>query len=120
MRLTVVLTAALCLYAQEPATPGKDARPKDAAQGLPPRVSPAEYQAQARAGAVRIAAEFVGHSIPTPQGTLSTEDFVVVEVGLFGPPEARVQISLGDFSLRINDKKAALHGQPYGLVLPSL
>jgi hypothetical protein len=119
VRLNVVLTAALCLCAQEPTTPGKDARAKET-QGLPPRVAPTEYQAQARAGAVTIAADFVGHSVPTAQGTLSTEEFVVVELGLFGPPEARVQISLDDFSLRINGKKAPLRSQPYGLVVSSL
>ena len=45
---------------------------------------------------------------------------MVVETGLFGPPEARIQISLDDFSLRINGKKTPLRSQPYGLVLPSL
>jgi hypothetical protein len=67
-----------------------------------------------------VAAEFMGHSVPTPQGTYSSEDFVVVETGLFGPPEARAKLSSGDFSLRINDKKAPLHSQPYEFVARSL
>src|SRR5947208_12967891 len=37
--------------------------------------------AQTTAGSMTIAAEFKGHSVPTPQGTLSTEDFVVIEAG---------------------------------------
>ena len=119
VRLTVVLTAALSLCGQEPAPQSKDARPQGA-QGLPPRVGPTDYQAQAKAGTVTIAADFVRHSVPTAQGPLSTEDFVVVETGLFGPPEARMQISLDDFSLRINGKKTILRSQPYGLILQSL
>lgn len=119
VRLNVLLAAALCLCAQEQATPGQDARPKEA-QGLPPRVAPTDYQAHAKAGAVTIAAEFVGHAVPTAQGPLSTEDFVVVETALFGPPQARAQISLDDFSLRIDGKKTPVPSQPYGLILSSL
>jgi hypothetical protein len=69
---------------------------------------------------VTIAAEFKGHAVPTPQGPLSTEDFVVVETALFGSPEARMKISAGDFSLRINGKKAALPSLPYGMILSSV
>ena len=67
-----------------------------------------------------IAAEFVGHFVPTLQGNLTTEDYVVVETGMFGPPEAHIKLLLGDFSLRINGKKTALPGQPYGMVIKSL
>lgn len=102
---------------------GMGAQPKDPAteaRGLPPRTTPAEYLAHTQAGAMTIAAEFKGHSIPTPQGTLTTEDYVVVETGLFGAPDARVTVSATDFSLRINGKKAPLPSQPYGLVTSSV
>jgi hypothetical protein len=111
--------AAVCLLAQKPAAPIEDAQNKGA-QGLPPRATPADYQAQTKAGTVTIAAEFAGHSVPTPEGPLSTEDYVVVETGLFGPPDARVTLSPDDFSLRINGKKAPSPSQPYGLVVKSL
>lgn len=115
-----VSIATLCLWAQAQDAPTKDA-PAKQAQGTPPRATPAEYQAQAQAGTVTVAAEFKGHSVPTAQGSpLSTEDFVVVEVGLFGPPEARVKLSANDFSLRVNGKKTALPTQPAGLVVGSL
>lgn len=110
--LFAFLTASGRLVAQTPAPPS--------APGLPPRVAPTDYQAQAKAGSVTLAADFVRHSVPTAQGPLSSEEFVVVELGLFGPPEARMQISLDDFSLRINGKKAALASQPFGLVVPTL
>jgi hypothetical protein len=119
VRTSFVFAAALCLCAQEQTAPPADARPKETL-GLPPRVAPSEYQAQAKAGAVTLAADFVRHSVPTPQGTLNTEDYVVVELGLYGAPDARIQISLDDFSLRINGKKTALRCQPFGMVLASL
>src|SRR5713226_1840770 len=90
-----VLITALCLYSQAQDTPSKEVQISEA-KGLPPRAAPADYQAQAQAGGVTIAAEFKGHSVPTPQGTFSTEDFVVVETALFGPPEARAKLSNDD------------------------
>jgi hypothetical protein len=87
---------------------------------MPPRVSPADYQAQAQVGAVTVAAEFRGHSVPTLQGTLSTEDYVVIETGLFGSPGARIKLSSDDFSLRINGKKTPLPSQPSGLAVGSV
>ena len=114
---------ALCLCAQEQQPPAKDAPAKDAlaneTKGLPPRVAPADYQAQALLGGFTIAADFAEHSIPTPQGLFSTEDYVVVEAGLYGPPGAHLTLSTSDFSLRVNGKKAPLPGQPFGLVLSS-
>jgi len=120
-----VLIAACCLWAQDHPTPAKDARPKDTrpvgAVGTPPRVAPTDYQASAKAGVVTIAADFDQHSVPTPEQLLTTEDYVVVEVALYGPPDARSQISLDDFTLRINNsKKPALHAQSFVVVLSSV
>src|ERR1700687_436260 len=111
---TGLLFTTLYLGAQGQETQVKEIR------GLPPRATPADYQAQAQAGGMTIAAEFVGHFVPTLQGNLSTEDYVVVETGMFGPPEAHIKVFLGDFSLRINGKKTALPSQPYGMVIKSL
>lgn len=108
-----VFAAALSLPAQNPA-------PTDAAQGLPPRATPGDYQIQGKAGSVTIAAEFDSHSVPLAEGPLTTNDFVVVEVALFGPSGARLTLSPGNFSLRINGKKMASPAQPAGLVLKSL
>ena len=90
------------------------------AQGLPARVAPTDYQANAKAGDVTIAGEFTGHSVPTPQGTFSSEDFVVVETALFGKPEARLKIELENFSLRINGKKNPSPSQQFGMLFRSL
>ena len=113
------LITALCLCVQGQNTQGKGTQINEY-KGLPPRATPADYQAQAQAGTVTVAGEFKGHSVPTPQGTLSTEDYVVIETGLFGSPGARIKLSFADFSLRINGKKTPLHTQPYGLVVGSV
>jgi hypothetical protein len=113
-----VLSAAICLCAQTQDTPAK-ATPIES-KGLPPRATPGDYQAQTKAGTLTIAAEFAGHAVPTAQGPLTTEDFVVVEMALFGAPDERMKIAADDFSLRINGKKAALPTRPFGMVLSSV
>ncbi len=96
------------------------AQEQQASKGLPPRASPSDYQAQAKAGAVTIGAEFMGHSVPTPEAIYTTEDYVVVEVGMFGAPDAAARLSVEDFSLRINGSKKVLSNQPYELAYKSL
>src|SRR5580692_11357078 len=90
-----VFTIALCLCAQGQNTPGKAAQISES-KGMPPRAAPTDYQAHAQAGAVTIAAEFMGHAVPTPEATFSTEDYVIVEAAFFGPPEARTTLSFED------------------------
>src|ERR1700693_5839906 len=91
------LIAALCLLAQAPATPGNDDASASATRGMPARATPADYQAHGAAGPLQLGAEFVQHSVPTPQGLLTTEDYVVVEAGLFGPPGSRTTLFFQDF-----------------------
>ena len=62
------------------------------------------------------AADFAQHGIDTPQGTLTNDDYVTVEVAFFGPAGTHTKISIEDFSLTINGKKP-LPSQPYGMVL---
>jgi len=122
--IAVALTAMLCQGARGQDAQSKDAQNKDAqareAKGLPPRATPTDYQTHAQAGVLTIAAEFTGHSITSPQAVLATEDYVVVEVGFFGPPEAQLKLSYEDFSLRINGKKTALPARPYASIFKSL
>lgn len=114
-----VLTTALCLCAQGQITASKAAQISES-KGMPPRAAPADYQTHVQVGAVTIAAEFMGHAVPTPDATFSTEDYVIVETAFFGPPDARIKLSFEDFSLRINEKKAPSPSQPYELVFHSL
>jgi hypothetical protein len=128
-----ILLAGVCLRAQQPATASATASAPAAATAvsgdealsragaLPPRASAADYQFRTQVGKVTIAAEFIGHGIPTLEGgPYTTEDNVVVEAALFGPPEMRIPISYQDFSLRINAKKTAAPGLPYLEVFKSL
>ena len=104
--------AAVCLFAQVPTAPptappvDSDAQASET-RGMPARATPGDYQAHAPAGPVTIGAEFMQHSVPTPKGLLASEDYVVVEAGVFGPPGARTTLNPSDFSLRINGKAAA-------------
>jgi hypothetical protein len=122
---TGILIAALCLYASGQSTPSPQNPPANGiasqrSEGVPPRATPADYQAHAPAGTLTVAAEFLGHSVPTPQGTYNTEDYVAVEAALFGPPQARLKISFDDFSVRINEKKMPVPSQPFGAIFRSL
>ncbi len=106
----------LCLYGQN--APG-GAAPVEA-KGLPPRAAPTDYQSRGKAGNVTIAAEFKGHAIPTEEATLKSEEYIVVEVGLYGPAGERLTISFDNFSLRLNGKKDVLPSVPFGLVLATV
>ena len=121
--MLIVPFGVLSVRGQAPDAPPQDTA-KDAqaseSKGMPPRAAPGDYQAHTQAGAVTLAAEFMRHSVPTPEATYSTEDFVIVEAGLFGSPQARLTLSIGDFSLRINGRKMASPSQPYGLSFSSL
>jgi hypothetical protein len=110
------------LYAQpQPAQePPKTALQPTKAEGTPPRSGPTEYQTHAKVGDLTIAADFMGHSVPTPEATLSTDDYVVVETAFFGPPNGKLKLSVDDFTLRINGKKKPLASQPSELVFKSL
>jgi hypothetical protein len=116
--VAVAFTLAAALFGQEPQSPAP--RGPEPSKGVPPRATPGDYQAHAQAGTVTIAAEYTAHSISDPQSVLSTEDYVVVEVGLYGAPDARLRLNYMDFSMRINGKKALLPAQPYALVFKSL
>jgi hypothetical protein len=119
--VTASLITALCVCAPGQNTPSKDPQVNET-KGIPPRATPADYQAHAAAGTVTVAAEFIGHSVPTPDGpTYTTEDYVAVETGLYGPSGARLKISSDDFSLRVSVKKTtSLPSQPFGMVFRSL
>jgi hypothetical protein len=113
---------ALCLCAQTqtpPQTPPAKEAPVES-RGMPPRAAASEFPHHAQLGPVTIAAEFTGHGIGTPQGALTSEDYVAVEVGFYGAEGTRARLSIDDFSLRVNGKKVGLRGQPYGMVLSSL
>jgi hypothetical protein len=113
-----LLASALALSAQE-STPPPQAL-KEVHLGMPPRATPGDYQGHVQVGKVTIAAEFMGHAVPTPDQTVESEDYVVVEAGFFGPPGMHLTLARTDFSLRINGKKTASPNEPLELVYHSL
>jgi hypothetical protein len=112
----------LCLQGQTQSAgePPKVAAQPSRAEGIPARSAPTDYQAQAKAGNITIAADFAGHSVPTPEATLSTDDYLVVEVAFYGPPGSKLTLATDDFSMRLNGKKKGLTSQPSELVFRSL
>ncbi len=114
----LALVLSIIPYLQGQGTPSKGAQTET--KGLPPRASPSDYQSQAQTGTLTIAAEFTGHSLPTLEGPLITEDYVAIETALFGPAGTQFKISSENFSLRVNGKKTPLPSQPYGLIVTSL
>ena len=113
-----LLLVCVSLWLQGQNTPRADPQPE--AKGLPARAAPTDYQAQAKAKTVTIAAEFKGHSVPTMEGPLTTDEYVVVEAGMYEAAGAELRISAEDFSLRINGRRPSLPAQRYGMVLASL
>ena len=112
------LAAVLCLYSQEnPTAPVKE---KETAQGLPPHVTPLEYGSKAKIGngGYVIGADFHGHAGPTTLSALNNDDYVSVEIGLYGPVGAKLQIAISDFTLHIGKKH--LQSVPYGMLLPNI
>ena len=112
----VAFSMAVCLRAQNAplvAAPVKG-------EGVPARTSPTDYQAKAATGPITIAADFVGHSIPTPQGLMSSEDYVCIEVAFYGPDGTKLKLATDDFSIRINGKKQASPSAPFGVMMKSL
>jgi hypothetical protein len=119
-RTAILAVAALSLHAQTAevnATEHPASTPKPATIreniGIPPRSGPSDYPAQAKVGQVTIAAEFAEHGIPTPEGVLSSDNYVVVELAVFGPQGTRLPVSFSDFSLRVNGKKSPVQAQPF-------
>ena len=111
---------AVGLFAQGQTAPAasSDAQASET-RGMPARATPGDYQAHAAAGPLTVAAEFMQHSVPTPSGLLATEEYVVVEAGVFGPPGTRTTLNPTDFTLRVNGKKT-ISSEPYAMVFKSL
>ena len=69
-----------------------------------PRTAPEHYPVQSNAGGVTIAAEYLLRSIPGERETFFARDHLVVEVALFPPKGARLEVAPAQFTLRLNGK----------------
>ena len=123
MRCTLIFALNLSLGLLAPALPAQQAPASESAgdvKGIPARTTAADYLSHTEIGPLTLAAEFTGHSIPTPQGPLTNADYVAVEVALYGPAGTRLKLSFENFSLRLNGKKVAISAEPFGVVLAGL
>jgi hypothetical protein len=112
--------AAFCSIALCGSAIAQEGQAKDAMKGLPPRTAPTDYHAQAKAGGFTFAADFDGHGVPAGESVFSTEDYIVVEIGIYGAPGSHLNLTYKDFSLRINGRKGLVSAQPYESVFHSL
>ena len=101
-RLTAFLVILCSLHAQNP--PQEKPHPVEIT-GMPPRSAATDYAAHVQVGDFTLAAEFAGHNVPRPEDPLTTDDYVVVEVAVYGPNGVKLSLSPDQFSLQINDKK---------------
>jgi hypothetical protein len=84
------------------------------------RTKAVDYQVHIQMEAVSLGAEYLVQSLPTAKGTLDAKDYLVVEVGFFGPAMSRLKISSDHFSLRINGRAAPIVTQTPGMVADSI
>jgi hypothetical protein len=115
-----VLSMGVCLCVPGQETPGTKDVPTTEAKPIAPRAAATDYPSQGKAGEVTIAAEFVGHAVPTPDLMLNDEDYVVVEVAFFGAAGSHIPMSFENFSLRVNGKKNPYPSQSFVVLGKSL
>ncbi len=90
------------------------------AQGTTTKTKASDYPVQVQMDSVTLAAEYLVHSLPTPQGTLVANDYLVVEVAFYGPSFSRLKMSPDNFKLRINGKGESFSTEPPGMVSQSI
>jgi hypothetical protein len=88
--------------------------------GTTPKPKPADYPVQARAGDLTIAAEYLLHSLPTPNQSFVVPEHLVIEIAVYPSRPQPFEISSGMFTLRVNGKKDELHAQAPEMVAASL
>jgi hypothetical protein len=89
------------------------------AQGTSPKSKATDYPVHVQLDSVTLAAEYLIHSLPTPQGNLIASDYLIVEVAFYGPSFSRLKMSPDNFTLRINGK-ATLTTEAPGMVSGSI
>jgi hypothetical protein len=87
------------------------------AQGTSPQSAATDYPVHiALNDGFTMGAEYLVHSIPSPRGYYVVEEFLVVEIGVFGPKSARLNISADQFALHLNGLKTAIGPASPGII----
>jgi hypothetical protein len=83
------------------------------------REKASDWPVHAAAGNAEVGAEYMVHSVIHGGETVFVRDYLAIEVAVF-PKGQRIEISQGQFTLRMNGKKAALMAQTAGMVAASV
>lgn len=76
------------------------------AQGTTPQSAAKDYPVNiALNDGFTLGAEYLVHSIPSPHGFYVIDDYLVVEVGVFGRQAAHMNVFAGQFSLQLTGQK---------------
>lgn len=76
------------------------------AQSLTPREKAEDYPAHAALkDGFTLAADYLVHTLPVKNGAaLLAGDYLVIEIAAYGPKISKIDLSLGNFTLRVNGK----------------
>lgn len=86
-------------------------------QGTAPRSGITDYPAHIDLkDGFSLGAEYLVHSIPSPNGFYVLDGYLVVEVGLYGAKYAHMNISADQFLLRVSGSKAPIEPDPAGII----
>lgn len=88
--------------------------------GTTPKPKPTDYPVQVRAGDLTIAAEYLLHSLPTPNESFVVPGYLVIEIAVYSSRPQPFEISSAMFTLRVNRKKDELRAQAPEMVAASL
>src|SRR6266511_3167448 len=91
-----------------------------AAEGAEAKAKAADYPAHAAVGGLEIGAEYMVHSFSGHGQTFIAKDYLVVEVAMYTRTADRLELSQGQFALRLNGKKQVLLPQTPAFVAASL
>jgi hypothetical protein len=89
-------------------------------QGAEPKLKAEDYEVHAQAKTAAVGAEFTVHSYSRGEQMFIAKDYLVVEVAIFPPKGATLDIHNTDFSLRINGKKPLLDAQAPAAVVADI
>jgi hypothetical protein len=81
-------------------------------QGITPKPTPDQYPVHAELGKLILAADNLVHSVPTPRGVYLAQEYLVIEVAVYGPTSIHPDFNASQFQLRINNAKNPLLSTP--------
>jgi hypothetical protein len=88
--------------------------------GTDPKAKADDYEVHARVANVDLGVEYMVHSLSGDGQTFIVDDYLVVEVALFPPKGGSIAGNSGDFTLRVDGRRATLAAAPPQMVVNSM